>query len=131
MLQWVKTKFFEYLSSLNYNVTDNGTHRDEFPWLMLRFNDANVSRTRDMNITEVRIIVDIFSTYDGEKEILDIIDNINEHIKEFIDSSDYIQYVSLRSLRIIDDPETGPVRKHGVANFQFTLTQGDEIEDGE
>lgn len=117
MLQWVKTKFFEYLSSLNYNVTDNSTHRDEFPWLMLRFNDANVSRTRDMNITEVRIIVDIFSTYDGEKEILDIIDNINEHIKEFIDSSDYIQYVSLRSLRIIDDPETGPVRKHGVANF--------------
>lgn len=130
MLGLIKTKFYEFLSSLEYNVTDNGTHRDEFPWLEIRFNDARVLKTRDLNMSEARIIVDIFSTYDGEKEILDIIDNINAHIKDLINENDFIQYAFMRSLRIIDDPEVGPLNKHGIANFSFVLTQEDE-EDGE
>ena len=130
MLGLIKTKFCEFLRSLDYNVSDNGTHREEFPWLMLRVNDAKVLKTRDLDITDARLVIDIFSTYNGEKEILDIVDNINHHIKEFIGDFGFIQYAYMRSLRIIDDPETGPVRKHGIATFSFMLTKEDE-EDGE
>lgn len=126
MLSSIKTKFCEFLRSLEYNVSDNGTYREEFPWLMLRTGDAKVLKSRDLDMTEARLIVDIFSTYNGEKEILDIVDNINDSIRHFINENDFIQYAAMRSLRIIDDPSTGPVRKHGVATFSFILTQGDE-----
>lgn len=130
MLELIKTKFYEFLRALEYNVSDNGVRRDEYPWLMLHFNDAKVLKSNDLDLTEVRLTLDIFSTYNGEKEILAIIDNINKHIKRLIKENDFIQYASLRALRIIDDPETGVVRKHGIAVFSFMLTKED-VEDGE
>lgn len=131
MLEFIKRKFYEYLTGLGYNVDDNGTYREQFPWLMLRTNDATVTQAIDTTMAEVRLIVDIFSTHNGEKEILDIIDNIITGLPTLIKNTDCVQHVILRSLRIIDDKETGPVRKHGIANFSFILAEGDEISDGE
>lgn len=131
MLDFVKTKFYEFLAALEYNVSDNGTRReDKYPWLMLRLGDAKVLKTHDLDITDVRIVVDIFSTYNGEKEILNIVDNINSHIKTLFKENDAIHYAYMRSLRIIDDPETGPVRKHGIATFSFLLTKQEDENDG-
>lgn len=127
MLELIKTKFYEFLTSLEYNVSDNGTRReDEYPWLMLRLSDARVLKTKDMDMTDAHIIVDIFSTYNGEKEILDIVDNINRHIKILFNDNEAIHYAYMRSLRIIDDPETGPVRKHGIATFSFLLAKQED-----
>ncbi len=125
MLAATKQRFFQFIQELGYNVDDNGTYREQFPWLMLRMSDAQVAKSRDINITDIRIVVDIFSTYNGEKEILDIVDNINAHIREFIAAYPEIQFCFMRSLRIIDDKETGPVRKHGVATFSFMVARED------
>ena len=131
MLGSIKQKFCEFLRSLEYNVSDTGTYREEFPWLKLRLNDAKVLKTKDLTMTDARLVVDIFSNYDGEKEILEIIDDINAHIRGFISENDFIQYAFMRSLRIIDDPETGPLTKHGIATFSFVLTTQEDEEDGE
>lgn len=130
MIEATKKKFCQYLRSLEYNVDDNGNYREEFPWLMLSVGSARVLKSYDLNMTEIQLKVDIFSTYTGEKEILTIVDNINKHIRTFMDENAEIQYVYMRSLRIIDDRETGPVRKHGVAQFSFVVAQED-ISDGE
>lgn len=130
MIEATKKKFCQYLRSLEYNVDDNGNYREEFPWLMLSVGSARVLKSNDLNMTEIQLKVDIFSTYTGEKEILTIVDNINKHIRTFMDENAEIQYVYMRSLRIIDDRETGPVRKHGVAQFSFVVAQED-ISDGE
>lgn len=130
MLEATKKKFCQFLRSLEYNVDDNGNYREEFPWLMLSVGGARVLKSNDLNMTEIQLKLDIFSTYTGEKEILAIIDNINSHIRAFMDENAEIQYVYMRSLRIIDDRETGPARKHGVAQFSFIVAQED-VSDGE
>lgn len=125
MLVYIKEAFYEYLKSLGYNVCDSWENRSgSFPWLHLRTAGARVQQGRDFTTINHQFIVDIFSTYKGEKEILEIVDNISSHLIEFIDSSDKIHYASLNSLNIMDDNETGPARKHGIATFSFTLAQG-------
>ena len=126
MLAQTKERFYQFLKKLGYNVTDNGTYREAFPWLMLRTGSAQVLKSHDLDMTDVRLIVDIFSTYNGEKEILDIVDNINHHVRALIDEYDDLQFCYMRSLRIIDDKETGPCRKHGVVTFSFIMIREDD-----
>lgn len=127
MYEVIKKKFKEFLTAMGYNVGDNWVMRDEFPYLNLRINGGAFAPLRNANGTILTITVDIFSTYHGEKEILQIVDNINAHLLEFIDANAEVMYAQQSSIHIIDDKETGPVRKHGIVSYAFTLAKGDEI----
>lgn len=125
MLSYIKNAFFAYLQGLGYNVSDNANYcSEDFPRLLLRTDSARVQHGRDFTTMDHRFIVDIFSTYNGEKEILETVDNITAHLMEFMNDHSKIHYASLYSLRIIDDNESGPIRKHGVATFSFSVAQG-------
>ena len=131
MLQTVKGQLFNLIDGLGYNITDNGTYKEEFPWLMLRTNRFVSANSNDVRYQLCSFIVDIFSTYNGEKEILEIVENINNHLQELRAINPYITQVSQSNLKILDDKNTGPVRKHGVAVYQFILTSGLEDQDEE
>lgn len=126
MFETIKQKFFAYLSELGYNVGDNWVMRDQFPHLNLRVNGGSFSPTRGAREANLTLTVDIFSTYPGEKEVLQIIEYINDHLLDFVDANPEIIHVNLSNFIILDDKETGPVRKHGVASYRFTLARGDE-----
>lgn len=121
MFHQLKEQFFQFLKELGYNVADNATYRDEFPWLLVRTSNANVQQSRNISVERAGITVDIFSTYNGEKEILEITQQITDHLLEFQKRFPAITFAQLKQLRVIDDPGTGPVRKHGVAVFDFIL----------
>lgn len=124
MLQVVKKQLYELVQELGYNITDNGSYKENFPWLMLRTNRFVSADSNDVRYQMCSFIIDVFSTYNGEKEILDIVEDINNHLQELRESNPYITQVSQTNLKIIGDKETGPVRKHGIANYQFILTFG-------
>lgn len=131
MLQELKESFLELIKGLGYNITDNGRYKEEFPWLMLKTSNRQWYASRDIQFESVSFVVDIFSTYTGEKEIVDISENIIEGVKEWRWTVPFVTSVSLRGMRIIDDKETGPVRKHGILTFSFLLTTGLEDYDEE
>lgn len=131
MLQTIKTQLLDLVQGLGYNITDNGTYKENFPWLMLRTNRFVSIDSNDVRYQLCSFIIDIFSTYNGEKEILDIVEDINNHLQELRNNNPYITQVSQTNLKIIGDKETGPVRKHGIASYQFILTFGLEEEDEE
>ena len=127
MIELVKQKFAEYLRDLGYSVGDNWVMRDTFPHLNLRVNGGFHAPTRVAGMGGCTLTVDIFSTYHGEKEILEIVENINDGLIGFIDANPEVTYAQLSSLHILDDDKTGPVREHGVVSYSFTLAKGDEI----
>ena len=131
MLQTVKKQLFELVQGLGYNITDNGTYKEDFPWLMLRTNRFVSTDSNDVRYQFYSFIIDIFSTYNGEKEILDIVENINNNLQQLREINPYITQVSQADLKIIGDKATGPVRKHGIATYQFILTFGLEDQDEE
>lgn len=124
MIDEVKTKFYELLISLGYNVGDNGVYREEFPYLMIRIGNYQTAVSYDIRFEEITIILDIFSTYNGEKEIIDINKDIINHIEEMRDLIPSITTIYQQGMMIIGDKETGPVRKHGILTYKFTLTSG-------
>ena len=125
MLATIKTQFVNKIKELNYNVTDNGTYRENFPWLMVRTGGHQSSVSLDVRYDIITLILDIFSIYNGEKEIIEISENILSHLQELRENP-HITSVIQSGMKILDDNSSGPVRKHGVVTYQFIVTSGIE-----
>ena len=117
----LKTKFYSLIKNLGYKITDNGDYVEDFPWLMLRLTNHQFSRSYDTLNHFVVFTLDIFSTYSGEKEILEIAENIANSLWDFQNENPEILYCHQKMFKILDDKSTGPVRKHGVVNYEFML----------
>ena len=122
--QELKTHFVELLHSLHYNVDDTGTYRDGYPWIKISISSIFNATTRYVHQRKVVIKLDIFSAYNGEKEILDILENIENAAQNDWFESPNIETWQFDRCQIIDDQETGPCRKHGIAFYTFTFTEG-------
>ena len=124
MLTKLKTQFYSLIKDLGYNITDNAEYKEQFPWLMLRTNGYQTMNSFNVNISSAVLVLDIFSTYSGEKEIIEIVENIGEHLKELQDNNPEIMFAYQKTMKILDDKSTGPVRKHGVIVYEFLLGYG-------
>lgn len=122
MVQKIKTDLCSLVRELGYNITDNGAYVENFPWLMVRLTNHNRMETTDTRIDVIALTIDIFSKYKGEKEILDIVENITDHIQSLRKNDAKIMFISQQSLKILDDNKTGPVKKHGVLTYYFLLS---------
>lgn len=124
MLIDLKKKFYSLIRNLGYNITDNGAYVENFPWLMLRLTDSQMLQSVDTTINRVVFTLNIFSTYVGEQEILEIVENINNNLQSFQNENPEILFAYQKMFKILDDKETGPVKKHGIINYEFILGQG-------
>lgn len=123
MLKNIKEQFYNLIKQLNYKVSDNGTYTEDFPWLILRLNNASALNTFDLKFNVISLNLDIFSNYNGELEIIDITENITNHLDELVKENPALLYAYQKSLKILDDKHTGPVRKHGIATYEFIMGQ--------
>lgn len=129
MLTKIKESIVSLINSLGYNIDDNGFYREQFPWLMLRVSNQQESYSKDLCFQVIDFVVDIFSTYNGEKEIYDIKEKITKPIIDLGNSMPEVLFSQLRTFKILDDKATGPVRKHGILNYRFLICFGTK-EDG-
>ena len=131
MVQRLKTDLCSLVRELGYNITDNGAYVESFPWLMVRLGAYRREDIMDTRIDNITLIIDVFSKYKGEKEILDIAENITNHIQEIKTDNPSIIFIWQKDLKILDDNSTGPVKKHGVLAYSFLLssTLGEDEED--
>lgn len=124
MVNRIKTQLYELITGLGYKVADNRNNSEGLPWLLIRTGGHNRTDTMDLRYDIITINVDIFSAYNGEKEILEIMEDISNHIQELKADNDAIMYAEQKTCRILDDNGTGPVRKHGVASYRFICASG-------
>lgn len=130
MVSELKRKVFQALQEADLNITDNRNYEEQFPWCMLRTGNIQRIKYRDVRTEIVTLTIDIFSKYSGEEEILLLQDKISGIIEEM--EWDCLMGAALSSCLIMDDKSTGPVRKHGILNYQFVLNEGWEmVEDDE
>ena len=129
MVQQLKTDLCSLVRGLGYNITDNGAYVENFPWMMVRLGAYNRADAHDVRADSITLAIDIFSKYKGEKEILDIAENITNHIWELKTNNPKIMYVMQKDLKILDDNKTGPVKKHGVLTYWFLLSSSIGEED--
>lgn len=115
---------------LNYLVEDNPYSKKKrtFPYVMLTMKNV----TRDMYKNAYRYIIkykiDIFSNYNGEKEILDMEKAIFNHMGKLYDN-DFVTYLRESQFIILDDKSMGESRKHGVITYDIYCTGGLEEND--
>ena len=128
MLKRTKQEMVSLIKDLGYNITDNGVYVENFPWLMLRTSNYQRLDSLDVKVENITFTIDIFSKYTGEQEIIDITQDITNNLYKIKEKVPAVMYSYQKSCRILDDKDTGPVRKHGVINYQFLLSSGLEEE---
>lgn len=122
MISYLKTQIKECIEELGYQIRDNNTYSNTYPMITLRLSNANREEKNHVVLQKIVYVVDIFSTYNGEKEILDINDKINEKLFMLPQRNKHITAMKQQNCLILDDKETGVVRKHGVLIYEFLLT---------
>lgn len=127
MIEELKTRFYTALKEAGLNITDNANYEQNFPWCMLRISNIQRVKYHGARTAIVSFAIDVFSTYSGEKEILELESKITD-IAESLEWNRIMGTV-LNQCRILDDKTNGPVKKHGVLTYKFIIAEA--WEDGE
>lgn len=138
MLEKLKTDFYSMLVGLGYKVSDNRQFEEGgSPWLVLRSNGYQRVHSIGLRMSKITLVLDVFSQYNGEREIILVVDKIANHLEEFLAEHPEVLFCHQKTMKILDDKETGPVRKHGVISYEFLMgidmpveeeTEGEENE---
>jgi hypothetical protein len=122
MLEKLKTDFYAMLVKLGLNVSDNRSFEEgESPWMMLRTNGYQRVQSFGLSASKITLVLDIFSQYNGEREIIKVIDKVASNLEPFILQHPEVLYCFQKTVKILDDKTTGPVRKHGVVSYEFLM----------
>lgn len=131
MVATIKTQLYDLITGLGYRVADNKSNQEPLPWLLIRTGGHNRTDMFGLRYDIITITVDIFSSYNGEKEILDIAENVSNHLTQIREQNDAIIYAEQKTCKILDDNGTGPIRKHGVLSYRFICAIGAEDKEAE
>lgn len=110
----VKQAVYDAIREIDIPLEDSPVfERKKFPYGIFR--TINVVRTRYKNFYKSQHLYkfDIFSTYKGEKEVLELCDIIEQHIFTCLMNDKRTTKVDINH-DIMDDKEQGPVVKHGI-----------------
>lgn len=130
MLEKLKTDFYNMIAELGFTISDNRNFDDgNSPWLILRTNGYEKTHSFQLDMARVILVLDIFSQYNGEKEIIQAIEKISDNLNDFLFSRPEILYCHQKNVKILDDKSTGPVRKHGVITYEFLLSNNTAAEE--
>lgn len=128
MLTRIKEQLYSLITELGYLVVDN---RDKqlFPCILIRTSNYSRIDMFDTRLDTISIVLDIFSSHKGEKEIIGMVEDISDHIQQLREENPYISTISQNNLKILQDNSIGPTLEHGVVIYQFILASGTEVED--
>lgn len=123
MVERLKQVFYTALSENNIDLRDTKNFAEAFPQVFLR--TSNIKRIYYQGISAINVsfTLDLFSKYSGEKEILDLEQQISTIARNLVDTNDFIMGMGLRSCLIQDDDSTGINIKHGILIYDFVLAE--------
>ena len=123
MVERLKQVFCTALSENNIDLRDTKNFAEAFPQVFLRTSNIKRIYYQGVSAINVSFTLDLFSKYSGEKEILDLEQEISTIARNLVDTNDFIMGMGLRSCLIQDDDSTGINIKHGILIYDFVLAE--------
>ena len=123
MVERLKQAFYTALSENNIDLRDTKNFAEAFPQVFLRTSNIKRIYYQGVSAINVSFTLDLFSKYSGEKEILDLEQQISTIARDLVDTNDFIMGMGLRSCLIQDDDSTGINIKHGILIYDFVLAE--------
>ena len=122
MTQALKQRLFQLLhDELQWNVSDNMDAlraQREFPAVQIKLSHSTKDLIKTAFKETIRFKIDIFSTYDGEKEIIEMEEALISNLPKMYDVAGLV-YIRESGFRIMADKSTGVEMKHGIITLQF------------
>lgn len=119
--QEIKKLITSELSSLVPNLTDTPPERPTKSFVLFSFSDAFDMRYKTkVRQTTYYLTFNIFSVYDGEKEVLKIKQTIDEKMDELYNLGK-ISYFEMSGFNILNEEK--PLRKRGVLRYRILTTE--------
>lgn len=124
----IKERVYNALLGLGIKVIDNPYDRgnaDSFPFIIFRTNSFTVKETNELTEETYVYLVDIYSEYEGEKEIYEIYNHILILLKELYEDPKVVRVLD-NGIKIVDDKNLGPTLKHGILTFSIKTMERSE-----
>lgn len=108
------------LSSLVPNLTDTPPEKPTKTYVLFGISDAFDTRFKTkVRQTNTYITFNIFSAYDGEKEVLKIKETIDKEMENLY-SLGKVSYFEMSGFNILNEEK--PLKKHGVLRYRILST---------
>lgn len=118
--QELKQVITSSLSSLVPNLTDTPPEKPTKTYVLFGITDGFDIRTKlGIRQNNTYLTFHIFSAYDGEKEVLNIKDTIDNKMDELY-SLGKVSYFEMSGFNIINEEK--PLKKHGVLRYRILST---------
>lgn len=118
--QELKQVLFTNLSSLVPNLTDSAPEKPTKTYVLMQISDAFDLRFKgSLRQNNTYLTFHIFSVYDGEKEVLNIKETIDNKMDELY-SLGKVSYFEMSGFNILS--EERPLKKHGVLRYRILST---------
>lgn len=129
MIEKLKSNIYQKVIDAGYYISDRPNLEEKYPWLIFRLSNLQKTKFLKVRYTLVNFTFDIFSLYNGEKEILSIENELTNIMEEIAEGNPEIMGVALKNFKILDDKSQGPVMKHGVLVYQFILSTEETLDE--
>ena len=130
----IKTKFFDILSKdLGYATKDHAEAIEDTIFPNITLSTTGIQRTSIHGVDTLKyvFVLDIFSKYDGEKELLEMEEAIFDNLRKLYEI-DGVVYIQESSFRIMEDKSTGVVLQHGKGRYSvYVAGTMIDVEDNE
>lgn len=122
----LKEIIYKGINSVSFPIVDNPAvvPKNVYPYGI--FKVTHIQHSKRKNYSQDRWVfqLDIFSTYKGDKELLEKYYEITDALDKLREDNDKI--IALEdNINIMDDKEKGPVQKHGVIMIQAIIMTDD------
>ena len=116
----IKKVIYENISPIVPNLRDNPPEKPTKTYVLYGYSDAFDVRTKTgIRQTNTYLTFHIFSVYDGEKEVLEIKEKIDEKMDELYSLGE-ISYFEMSGFNILSEEK--PLKKHGVLRYRILST---------
>ena len=129
MVEQLKSNIYQKVIDAGYHISDRPNLEEKYPWLIFRLSNLQKTKFLKVRYTSVNFTFDIFSLYNGEKEILSIENELTNIVEKIAEENSEIMGVALKNFKILDDKSQGPVMKHGILVYQFILSTEETLDE--
>ena len=116
----IKKAIYKAITDTQLQCFDYLPQIETYPYAMLTTSNSKDNRYKNAKEKTLYFTIDIFSDYQGEKEICDYVDKIEKNIEELFSLGQVIS-IQVEQFRIIND--TNPILKHGVLIYKITTME--------
>ena len=116
----LQSELYNILSALNYDVYDHVPKNAPLPYIRIGTFYGNDDSSKINAGSKIYQYIDVFSNYNGKKEIINIMQDVNRNLQNTeMRSNDLLAFIYLDNFKILEQQDAEGKYQHGILVYKI------------